>query len=1788
LVWPYYAWATILDNEPVVSLEATEPIATELDQVAGTFTVTREADDISSDLSVTYSVSGTAAEGVDYQVLTGTVTIPAGQTSAPIDVTPIADGVLENDETVTVTLVDEDWYNLADSWWSVPSATVTILDDKPMVSIQATDPDAAEDGIDPGQFTVSRTGGTTDDLIVYYTVPTAGGSEVISDGDYVGLPGYLVIPAGSASATIDLVPINDILAEAAEEVQIVLTNDETYRASSTEGSAVVTIADDDPQVWIEATDATAAEEGLDPGAFTITRSAGDWSQPLTVLYNIGGSAGAGEDYSGMSVLGVGSVTIQAGNPSATISVTPIDDTLGDPDETIEVTLQPNTTYAITGATAVVTIFDDEPIVSIEATDATAGEDGPDQAEFAVTRTGSTTPDLVVYYTVSGTADYDVEPDYSGLPNFDGMGSGWVTIAAGFASEVITVMPIDDASVEGDETVTLTLSTDAGYPVGTPGSASVTITDNDVLAEVTDLTATPVSDTQTSLSWTDNATDEAAYKIERMTDTVTWTQIATLGANATSYVDSALTEGTPYYYRVTATKGLFASLRSNMIHATTLPTAPGALTVTPINGGQVALTWEDSSSVESGYSVEQLIDGTWQEIETTEPNAMSQTATGTYEPSTVYSFRVRAFATGYFSGYQYSLSSNVAELTTPAWPAAPGALTATPTSDTQIDLSWTDIATDETGYKIEWSPDGSNWSALVTVTADDTTYSDTGLSEGIERFYRVLAVNSIGDSAYSSTASATALPAAPANLQATIVDGSHMSMTWDDNSTIETGQSIEQWLDGDWQEVQWADADDTSFVVTGNFEPATQYKFRVKAYTETEYYDASSAPSNEATATTLDWPVAPTDLTTTVVSNTQSDLTWIDNATDETGYEVERTVNNVTWTLVDTLPADTTSYSDTGLTDGTMYGYRVQAINAVGGSGHAINAAATLPTAPADFEVTVVSGTQMDLSWTASEFATGYTISMLPEMSDTWEVIGTVPDTQTTYSATGLNPGGTYYAFTVAPTNSTAGSAVAYYDPATENDPPYIDLDSLSPGADPVTTTSTTLSVEAGDDQAESTLTYSWSTVSAPTDGGAYFSINDSNAAKNTTATFYAAGTYVFQVMVTDTAGATATGNVSVTVQQTLTGITISPEDAALAPGQNRLFTATAIDQFGNDMTTQPSFTWSVGSGGVGTISSTGSYTAPSSASSTTFAISASAGGKSGTASVAVKRNRRVVNFNEFPSATASRSSGNWVITGTEITDQYADDGVIFFTDPGKKNIVTWQCCGSDGNSIGTTPMNPDPQRWNNRMFLDFTMPVNRLTFSAVGDDNAGVIGAVQVHYGGGSTAIVGIQGNGNSSNVQPVDLSAYSSVSRIDLAITDPYGLWWDDFSFDEPTLLELTVGDYDYPSNSVTAIDAAVRELVVPEDESYVPYDSVTHTAKISIDALFDPFTNETGQNVHMTIKRNDGLLLFDDDSGGGHLVDQALSITNTAREFEIEAWMDEDGDGQHDAGEERERVVVKVVKPWKAQGTWTNSQASIVQAEANGASLQQLAWDITGNPADAAALGNVGKITKDKSIDVTPLLKILEQRVRNEVVAAARVTPRNAGFGGIGSNNALGIPAYEVHNMKEAEVNSIFDAASLTPKPLYHCWGMVAINFARGLIKGALFPGEFDDLGLRAGSFGQTGSDTIWLLGPLSRIPDGSLVSFDNHHLYGHYHPGGYWGDEYAVKTGNDRFIGWDIPNEQTEHQLKVHLRNAFNQGLHSWQKITIADVPGYGPDRLAKFIDIAKIAQRIFELRTGTTPP
>ena len=400
-----------------------------------------------------------------------------------------------------------------------------------------------------------------------------------------------------------------------------------------------------------------------------------------------------------------------------------------------------------------------------------------------------------------------------------------------------------------------------------------------------LTATAASSTQINLTWTD-VFYESGYLIERSADGSTgWTQIGTASENATNYTDTGLTPATTYYYRVHGTNVTGNGAYSPIANATTMqiaPPAPTGMTATAVSSSEIDLSWNDVAT-ETGYLLERSPDGSsgWTQVNINAANVTTFADTGLAQGTTYY-YRVHAFNLAGNSAY-----SSVASATTSVNPpAAPTALIASAASTTEIDLSWTDNSSNESGFNVERSPDGSTWTQINTTAANATSYADTGLSGNTTYYYRVRATNAGGDSSYTSTANATTLPPAPAvpsGLGATAASSTEIDLTWTDNSSNDNGFKIERSPDGStWAQINTVNAGVTSYSDTG-LSPSTQFYYRVRAYNA----GGNSAFTSSAVATTLvSPPAAPLSGLGRIaaINSSEIDIHWTDNSSTESGLQ----------------------------------------------------------------------------------------------------------------------------------------------------------------------------------------------------------------------------------------------------------------------------------------------------------------------------------------------------------------------------------------------------------------------------------------------------------------------------------------------------------------------------------------------------------------------------------------------------------------------------------------------------------------------------------------------------------------------------------------------------------------------------------------------------------------------------------------------------------------------------------------------------------------------------------------
>jgi len=249
----------------------------------------------------------------------------------------------------------------------------------------------------------------------------------------------------------------------------------------------------------------------------------------------------------------------------------------------------------------------------------------------------------------------------------------------------------------------------------------------------------------------------------------------------------------------------------------------------------------------------------------------------------------------------------------------------------------------------------------------------------------------------------------------------------------------------------------------------------------------------------------------------------------------------------------------------------------------------------------------------------------------------------TFTVTITDPGG------ASITNSVAVQVVA-------NQAPTVAV-AASAAPSPVSGTTAVLSALGSSIEGYEDLSYTWTATSVPagaptpTFGATTFSaINGNNvtsggqAVADTTVTFYQAGSYTFQVTMTDLTGLSVTSRVNVTVQQALTSIAVTPLSASVLDGRTQQFSATALDQFGKPLATQPALTWSVS--GLGSIDqSSGLYSAPASGTGSAAVTARSGSIISNSASVTVVAGQSA----SSPTVTGISPSAGLTSGGTAVT-----------------------------------------------------------------------------------------------------------------------------------------------------------------------------------------------------------------------------------------------------------------------------------------------------------------------------------------------------------------------------------------------------------------------------------------------------------------------------------------------------------------------------------------------------------
>ena len=390
----------------------------------------------------------------------------------------------------------------------------------------------------------------------------------------------------------------------------------------------------------------------------------------------------------------------------------------------------------------------------------------------------------------------------------------------------------------------------------PNSAEVSATPTLAPPAVPTGLAATAGNAQVTLTW-NAATGATSYHVKRSTISGTETQIAAPTSN--SFTDASVTNGTKYFYVVSAVNSAAESANSNEVSATpaATPTAPAAPTGLQGTAGnaKVTLTWNASTGATSYHLKRSTTSGAETQIAAPASNSFTDTAVTN---GTKYFYEVSAVnSTG------ESANSNEINAT----PTAPATAPSAPTGlqgaagNAQVVLTWT-ASTGATSYHVKRSTTSGTETQISAPTS--TSFTDTTVTNGTKYFYVVSAVNANGESANSNEVSATptapaTAPATPTGLQAT-GGNAQISLTWN-ASTGATSYNVKRSTTSGGPFTSTLASPTASNYVDTTVTNGTAYFYVVSAVNAA----GESANSSQVTAT----PVAATADVTITINPTQT-------------------------------------------------------------------------------------------------------------------------------------------------------------------------------------------------------------------------------------------------------------------------------------------------------------------------------------------------------------------------------------------------------------------------------------------------------------------------------------------------------------------------------------------------------------------------------------------------------------------------------------------------------------------------------------------------------------------------------------------------------------------------------------------------------------------------------------------------------------------------------------------------------------------------------------------------------
>jgi fibronectin type 3 domain-containing protein len=525
-----------------------------------------------------------------------------------------------------------------------------------------------------------------------------------------------------------------------------------------------------------------------------------------------------------------------------------------------------------------------------------------------------------------------------------------------------------------------------------------------------VTARIISLNSVAVSW-NPVQGAASYSVFRSVTGADGTFTRIKVTTETSYIDTNLTIGTIYYYQVSvALNNMGESERSTTVFVCPmLPSMPVNVRTEVISGNSIVISWDAAMSADS-YRVYRAdtANGTYNILSTATVSGLSYNDTSVTVGGEYY--------------YKVSGTNNLGEGEKSSYtfgatilPSVPEGLTGTSQSQSQISISWNTVF-GASAYKLYRADTISGpFTLLTTLTIPDLSYTDTSLNPVTEYFYRVSAVNGIGESTQSAVVSAITQIPPPDTIIASPDSAVSIAINWS-NVVGAINYKLYRSIDGN-----------------GHYElitttPSLSYSDVITDTTKIYFYKVSALNVNGESVLSVHTkagfsvPNAPSGLTAVPASPTSIRISWdiVPGASEYKLYHSNTTATG-TYNLITTVTA--TSYTHGGLTINTSYYYKVSAKNIIGEGEQTAYITGNIapPATPANLRVEPVSHNSLRISWDPVLGASLYSIYRSTGSSVPVSNIIT-STTDTYYIDTGLNPFRQYY-YKVSATNDIGTSTL---------------------------------------------------------------------------------------------------------------------------------------------------------------------------------------------------------------------------------------------------------------------------------------------------------------------------------------------------------------------------------------------------------------------------------------------------------------------------------------------------------------------------------------------------------------------------------------------------------------------------------------------------------------------------------------------------------------------------------------------------------------------------------------------